>query len=78
MTNDEMEQPLPHKGERILHPAQIAAYRRMSVAEKLDLAARLRRTAKELKAAALRDKHPDWDEARVQEEVKRIFLRAVT
>lgn len=56
--------------------AQIAAYRRMTPAEKLAVAFRLRRTARELKAAALRAEHPDWSEQRVQFEVTEVFRRA--
>lgn len=34
--------------------------------------------ARALKAAALREQHPDWTEAQVQQKVKEIFMHAVT
>ncbi len=60
-----------------LHPAQIEAFRRMSPAEKLALAARLWFEARELKAAALRARHPEWTEDEVQRKVRDVFLHAV-
>lgn len=48
----------------------------LSPAQKLDTAMRLYWTARELKTAALRDRHPDWDEAQIEAEVRRIFLLA--
>lgn len=35
-------------------------------------------TARKIKAARLRELHPDWSEDQVQTEVKRIFMHAVT
>jgi hypothetical protein len=61
-----------------LHPAQVAAFRRMSAAQKLDLAMSLYWTARNLKADWLRQRHPDWTEAEVQAKVKEIFLLATT
>lgn len=61
-----------------LHPAQIAAFRRMSPAEKLDLAMSLYWTARTLKADWLRQQHPDWTEDEVQAKVREIFLLATT
>ena len=59
-----------------MHPAQLAAYKRMTPAEKLFLAARINRDARSLKAAGLRMLHPEWSEERVAAEVRRIFLYA--
>ena len=44
----------------MLHPAQIEAYRRMTPAQKLEIAFQLWRAARALKAASLRSEHPDW------------------
>jgi hypothetical protein len=62
----------------LLHPAQVAAYRRMSPAEELKTACGLWRAARALRAAALRLEHPDWTEEAVQAEVRKVFLRART
>ncbi len=46
--------------------------------QKLRTAFALYWSARKLKAAALRQQHPDWNEEQVQEKVKEIFLHAVT
>jgi hypothetical protein len=66
------------KDEWPLHPAQVAAFRRMTPAEKLEIALQLRQAAWELKAAGLRTQHPEWSEEQVQESVREIFLYART
>jgi hypothetical protein len=50
--------------------------RAMTPAQKLRAAERLYRSAKELKAAALRACHPDWNEERIRSEVREIFLHS--
>ena len=52
-------------------------YRRMSPTRKWRQAMALYETARKLKAAGVRLLHPDWSDARVEAEVKRIFLHAV-
>lgn len=61
-----------------LHPAQIAAYRRMTAEEKLAQSMALYWAARELKADALRRRHPEWPEADVQAAVRELFLLATT
>ena len=61
-----------------LTPEYVATLRRLSGQEKLESALALYRFARDLKAAALRQAHPEWPEERVQEEVREIFLRAST
>jgi Rv0078B-related antitoxin len=56
----------------------IATLRRMTGAEKLRTAFDLYWSARKLKAARLRQQHPDWSEAAVQQRVKEIFMHAVT
>lgn len=56
----------------------LAALRRLSGAQRLRTAAALYWGARKLKAAALRDQHPDWTEEEVERRVKEIFLYAVT
>jgi hypothetical protein len=62
----------------MLTEEQIAIYRRMSPAEKLKAAFDLWVTARELKAAALRADHPDWNEKQIQAKVAEIFKFART
>ncbi len=61
-----------------LHPAQVTAFRRMTPAEKLELAMKLREAAWELKTAGVRAQHPDWSEEQVRDRVREIFLYART
>ena len=48
----------------------------MTPQQKLEQAAMLYRSARELKAAALRTEHPDWTEEQVQSKVREVFLYA--
>ena len=59
-------------------PEQIQAFRRMSPGRRLALAEQLYWSARELKAAWLKQQHPDWLPERISDEVTRIFLHART
>ncbi|MFW6456830.1 MAG: hypothetical protein ACOC0A_00910 [Planctomycetota bacterium] len=48
----------------------------MSPAKKLQIATDMYYEARRLKAAAVRQKHPDWLEEQVQGRVKEVFIRA--
>ena len=61
-----------------LTPEYIDALRRMTGQQKLRTAFALYWGARKLKAAALRQQHPAWNEEQVQHEVKEIFLHAST
>ena len=61
-----------------LSPEYTAILRRMSGAQKLRVAFALYWSARKLKAAGLRQQHPTWSEAEVQQQVKHIFLHATT
>jgi hypothetical protein len=61
-----------------LTPEYMAALRSLSGAQKLRSAGFMYWSARRLKAAMLRQSHPDWSEEKVQQEVKGIFFRAVT
>lgn len=61
-----------------LTPEYLDALRRLGGAEKLRAAAALYWTARRVKAARLRQQHPEWTEGEVQQRVKEIFLHAVT
>ena len=62
--------------EERLHPVQVAAYRRMSAAQKLEQALALYWSARELKAAALRARHPELSSAEIEARVRELFLFA--
>ena len=61
-----------------LTPEYIDALRRMTGQQKLRTAFALYWGARKLKAAALRQQHPAWNEEQVQQAVKEIFLHAST
>lgn len=61
-----------------LTPEYVATLRRMSGEQKLRTAFGLYWSARKLKAARLREQHPDWTEEQVQQRVKEIFMHAVT
>lgn len=57
-------------------PEQITALRAMSGEKRLLLAEQLYWSARRMKAAWLRSRHPDWQEDRIRAEVTKIFLHA--
>lgn len=61
-----------------LTPEYLANLRRMTGEQKWRTAFGLYWSARKLKAAGVRDQHPDWTEEQVQQRVKDIFLHAVT
>ena len=61
-----------------MHPVQKQIYRSMTAEQKLQAALRLYRSARQLKTAAIRLEHPDWNEKEVQEKVREIFVNART
>lgn len=62
----------------MIHPEQKRIYRSMKPEQKLMLAVNLYQHARSLKAAGLRNQHPDWSEEEIQKKVKEIFLYATT
>jgi hypothetical protein len=59
-------------------PEYLAVVRGLIGEQKLRTATLLYWSAGKIKAARLREIHPDWTEDQVQETVRRIFLHAVT
>jgi hypothetical protein len=53
-------------------------FNNFSPEKKLDLSMQLYYSAKELKRAALKQFHPEWNETEIDNEVRRIFLHART
>jgi hypothetical protein len=57
---------------------QLQTLRRMTAEQKLQVAMQLYWSARELKAAWIRDQHPDWTNEQVEEAVREIFTNART
>ena len=55
-------------------PEYVAALRRMTPAERLQVGCSLYWEARRLKAAMLRAQHPDWSEEEVARAVRNVFL----
>jgi len=53
-------------------------FTKFSPQEKLDLSMQLYFSARELKRSAIKHFHPSWDEDKIDEEVRKIFLHART
>lgn len=53
-------------------------FKGMSPGKKLQLSLQLYHSAWELKKAAIKSKHSDWDEKRIEDEVRKTFLYART
>ena len=64
--------------ESELTPEYVAALRRMSGARKVKAAFELYWSARKIKAARLRQMHPDWTAQQVEREVTAIFRHART
>lgn len=61
-----------------MHPLQIAGFRKMSFAQKLDLITMMRETGIGLRVAGLRMRHPDWPEEKLETEARRAAMHAST
>ena len=61
-----------------MHPMQIAAYRRMTPAQKLDCLAEMYRFSRSLAEAGIRMRHPDWDDAAAKCAVREHMLYGVS
>lgn len=62
--------------EGALHPEQIKALRKMSLERRAALALGFIRSMRRLKAAGLRTHHPDWNDAEIKAELRRLTLDA--
>ena len=61
-----------------MHPEQKKSYQAMTPEKKLQVALDLYYSAKELKAAGLKQQHPDWTTEKINQKVREIFLYART
>lgn len=67
-----------YAADEAMHPMQIAAYQRMSFAEKLDDLAQLYWAAREAAASGARMRHPEWSEEQIEREVRERMLYGAT
>ena len=70
--------PRNYAADEPMHPVQIAGYRRMTVAEKLDDLAQMYQFARQLTATGVRMRHPDWSAEEVEREVREHMLYGVS
>lgn len=61
-----------------MHPVQIAGFRKMSVARKIEIITMMRETGIHLRIAGLRMRHPDWPEEKLETEARRAAMYAST
>lgn len=61
-----------------LNPVQVAGFRRMTPAQKIQMVADLYEAGIRLRMAGLRMTHPDWPEERLDFEARRSLLYAGT
>ena len=62
--------------QNVVHEAQVQAFRRMSLAERIRLNASLWDHARALKEAALRERHPAWTDREIQMAATEALQRA--
>jgi hypothetical protein len=74
--------PAPHSRrygmDEPMHPVQIAGFRKMRVAKKIEMITMMRETGIGLRIAGLRMRHPDWSEEKLETEARRAALHAST
>jgi len=59
-----------------MHPAQIAAMRRLTLSERFALGLRFLRSARGWLASGIRARHPEWSEEQIANEVRRAVTNA--
>lgn len=59
-----------------MHPEQKKIFKAMTPTQKLNAAMSLYYSAWELKAAGLREQHPEWNEEKIEDKVRETFLFA--
>jgi len=59
-----------------MHPEQKKIFQSMTPEQKLDAALSLYHSSRYLKAAAMRQQHPDWSDEMVEQKVREVFLYA--
>lgn len=69
-----LRQPRNYAADEPMHPLQVAHYRRMTVAQKLDALAQMYQMGRALAVAGVRMRHPDWDDEAVERQVREQML----
>ncbi len=64
--------------KQAMHPEQKKIYQLMTPGQKLDVSIKLYQSARALKTASIKDKHPDWNEEKIRKTVNEIFLYGAT
>lgn len=59
-----------------LHPAQVAALRKMTVSQRLEMGMQLIEEMRKLRATMLRLEHPDWTPAQLARALRDFVLHA--
>ncbi len=59
-----------------MHPAQVAAMRRLTLSERFALGLRFLRSARGWLVSGIRARHPEWSEEQVADEVRRAVTDA--
>jgi hypothetical protein len=62
----------------MMHPLQRRVFKEMSPGRRLEVAQMLYDSARELKTAAIRARHPEWTQEEIDAKVKEVFLYART
>ena len=59
-----------------MHPLQREIYRKMTPEQKLRVSLALYDSARALKKAAVQKQHPDWEDEKILQAVRKAFLSA--
>ena len=77
-TASETEKVRENYYDEPMHPVQIAGFRKMSIARKIEIITMMRETGIHLRIAGLRMRHPDWPEEKLETEARRAAMVACT
>jgi len=61
-----------------MHSEQKKAYQAMTPAQKFKVALDLYYAARQIRAAGLKEQHPDWNMEKINQKIREIFLYART
>jgi len=61
-----------------IHPKQIDSLRKMTPAQRLNIALEFMEEMRQLKAAALRSQHPDWNEKQIAHALRKFVLHGAS
>ena len=61
-----------------MHPVQVAGFRKMTAAQKVEVMTMMRELLIAMRRAGLRMRHPDWDEEKLEYEARAWAIYAST